>query len=85
MKKLSPQQKQNPLLVEMTSAQSISRAVKQYRLAFNMSQAELAKRAGMIQAEIAKLEAGKANPTLKSLDDLAKAMNARLDVGFRRR
>ena len=40
-----------------------------------ISQRELAKRTKIIQADISKMEQGKGNPTLSTLDRLAKALN----------
>jgi ribosome-binding protein aMBF1 (putative translation factor) len=55
------------------------------RVARGLSQAELARRAGMTQAAIAKLEVGQANPTIKTLERLVGAMNLDLAFGLRQR
>jgi DNA-binding XRE family transcriptional regulator len=50
------------------------------RLEQGLTQAQLAKRAGLHQTAIARVESGKANPTLETLIKLARALNRRLVV-----
>ncbi|MFI1471724.1 helix-turn-helix domain-containing protein [Streptomyces wuyuanensis] len=59
----------------------LGRAVRERREALGMSQAELARTAGLQQA-VARFEAGGTMPTLPMLDRLATALGMRLQVRF---
>ena len=48
----------------------------------NMTQAELAKKSGIPQCDISRIESGKGNPTLKTLRKIAQAFGKRLEVSF---
>lgn len=50
------------------------------RVKRKMSQAELAKRTGLQQTNISRIEHGKANPSLKTLLKITKALGVRLVV-----
>lgn len=52
--------------------------LKKYRVQKSMSQAELAKRAGMAQSAICYLETGQKNPSIKTMEKLAKALDISL-------
>ena len=52
------------------------------RIRSGISQEELARRSGISQADICKLESGKHNTTVKTLKRLAAAMGKRLDISF---
>jgi XRE family transcriptional regulator, regulator of sulfur utilization len=58
----------------------MGKTVRQIRLAKGLSQAEVAKRAGLSREYINKIEAGKYDPPLSTINALAKA----LDVSVRR-
>ncbi len=47
-----------------------------------MTQKELAKKTGIAQGDISKLESGSANPSLKTLQRLAAGMGMRLKLEF---
>ena len=55
-----------------------------FRVEAGWSQAELARQVGTNQANISRLESALANPTLKFLKKVARALGAELDVGLRR-
>ena len=60
----------------------ISYAILQLRKKKKMSQAQLAKRIGTKQSNIARMEAGQQNFTIETLDKIATAMNCKLDIKF---
>ena len=47
-----------------------------------LTQQQLAERTGISQADISKLENGNANPSLKTLQRLASAMDKKLKISF---
>ena len=47
-----------------------------------ITQKELSKRTGISQGDISKLESGNGNPSIKTLQRLAKAMNMSLKIEF---
>ena len=52
------------------------------RKAKNISQVELSKMTGIIQADISRIETGKANPTMNVLIRLADALDMNLNLSF---
>lgn len=52
------------------------------RLALGYSQRELSKKSGVIQADICRIELGKANPTMMTLEKIAKALKISLKELF---
>lgn len=48
----------------------------------NISQIELSKRTGIIQADISRIETGKANPTINVLKRLADALEMNVNLFF---
>ncbi|TDA64065.1 MAG: XRE family transcriptional regulator [Clostridia bacterium] len=61
------------------------RSVIERRLEKGMTQEALARKIGTRQAAIARLESGRANPTLGFLQKVAEALDAELEVGLRPR
>lgn len=59
---------------------SISQAIRQARLDANLSQVELAARAGTSQSAMARYETGAALPTLPTLERLLAACGRRLEI-----
>jgi predicted transcriptional regulator len=59
-----------------------STLIRQARQAAGLTQAELAKRAGMKQPEIARLESVGANPRLSTLDRIVSATGHNLNLGL---
>lgn len=56
--------------------------LSQARADANLTQADLAKSTGIYQADISKIERGLANPSLSTLDRLAKGMGMKLEIKF---
>lgn len=61
---------------------AVIRALIEARRRTGMTQAQLAKRTGIHQADISKLERGNANPSLRTLARLADGMGMKLKVEF---
>jgi transcriptional regulator with XRE-family HTH domain len=59
-------------------ATSIARILRQRRRAAALSQTELAERAGLSQTWISRLERGEENPTLSTLEALARGFGVTL-------
>ncbi|MFI5756156.1 helix-turn-helix domain-containing protein [Streptomyces sp. NPDC051569] len=60
----------------------LGRTVREHREALGMSQAQLARAAGLQQPAVARFEAGGTMPTLPLLERFASALRLRLHVGF---
>ena len=60
----------------------LGKAVRERRLELGLTQVELARRSGMTQSQLSRLEAGGTEPTIRVLDRLAKALDASLSVKF---
>lgn len=61
----------------------LGEAVRHRREELEMTQSELAKRAGLQQPAVARFEAGGTMPTIPMLERLADALGLRLTVEFR--
>ena len=61
----------------------ISLAIIELRKKNKISQAKLAQKAGVKQSAIGRIEAGKQNLTIETLQQIASAFNKKLEVGFR--
>ena len=59
--------------------------IRESREAAGISQRELSRRSGVIQADISKLERGIGNPSLKTIRRIADAMDADVLIYFRLR
>lgn len=57
-------------------------AIAELRGRRRLTQTELAELTGIKQSEISKLENGKANPTLETLQKIAKGLGMRLELKF---
>ncbi|MBA4860528.1 helix-turn-helix transcriptional regulator [Streptomyces sp. PSKA54] len=66
--------------VEIRLAWDLGQAVYDRRTALGISQTELARRAGMTQPQVSKLELGGTVPTLPLLARLARALDAALSL-----
>ncbi len=58
---------------------ALSDNIRKYRIAAKMSQAQLAKEAGVDQSAICKLEKGLFIPTVVLLDEISSALHVSLD------
>ena len=63
----------------------IIRKIIETRIEYGLTQKELARKCGIKQSNISRLESGKANPTLKFLQKIAKAMDSDLFIEFRKK
>jgi DNA-binding XRE family transcriptional regulator len=68
---------------EARAALLLGQMVHDRRTELAMTQAELARRAGMTQPQLSRLESGGATPTVPLLARLAAALDAELDIAFR--
>ena len=60
----------------------VIRAIVDARASLNLTQSDLAKRTGINQADISKLENGTRNPTVRLLKKLADGMDMDLKIEF---
>ncbi|MBQ9868842.1 MAG: helix-turn-helix transcriptional regulator [Ruminococcus sp.] len=61
---------------------TIRQAIIDARNAEGLTQKELSTRSGIAQGDISKLENGSANPSVRTLQRLAKAMGKKLKIEF---
>ncbi|KUL35611.1 helix-turn-helix domain-containing protein [Streptomyces regalis] len=79
-KLLGEQVEESAAYVEAGYAFALGQAVHDRRRELGLSQAELARRAGMTQPQISNVEGGDSVPTLPLLTRLAKALDASLTI-----
>jgi predicted RNase H-like HicB family nuclease/DNA-binding XRE family transcriptional regulator len=72
------------LRVEVSPPLAVAVRIRQTRARLGLTQTELARRAGVSQQQIAKLERPGENPTVATLASVARALGCFLDVEFRR-
>lgn len=56
--------------------------IKEKRLEQNLSQEQLAKRVGIDQSDLSKIEKGLLNPTIKMVNRIAKGLNSNLSISL---
>lgn len=61
---------------------AVIRAITRARAETGITQKDLAKKMGTRQSVISRLESGNANPSIKFLQKLAAALNAKLEIKF---
>jgi transcriptional regulator with XRE-family HTH domain len=71
---------ESPAYTQAGHAFALGQAVYDRRVELGLSQAEVARRAGMSQPQISTIEGGDALPTLPLLGRLAKALDASLAI-----
>jgi len=83
-KELEQELLQNPVIKtevdKLEPEYELARQLIKARLAKKLTQSELAEKAGVKQAYIARLESGTANPTVGSLNQIADALGKRLKL-----
>jgi DNA-binding XRE family transcriptional regulator/predicted RNase H-like HicB family nuclease len=70
------------LWVEVPARLAVKIYLRWARADARLTQSEVAKRAGVSQQQIAKLEHPKANPTIETLEKVAAALGARVEVAI---
>lgn len=65
-----------------TGARWLGRSVRAARLRARLTQEEPARRAGMSQEALSLLERGGGNPTMKTLERIARALDCSLEISF---
>ena len=65
---------------EISPSMMVANAIAEARDKSGLSQKELAKLTGIDQSDISKIERGVGNPSVNTLDRIAKALDARLNV-----
>lgn len=60
----------------------VTRRIVEARIAEGMTQAELAKACGMKQANLSRLENGNGNPSVATLNKIARGLGRRLEINF---
>ena len=76
------EQLQNPEVKKEYDALALEFALISARQEAGMSQQELSQLAGITQADISKIENGKGNPSIKTLQKLAAALHKTLRIEF---
>jgi ribosome-binding protein aMBF1 (putative translation factor) len=66
-------------------AYELGRQVRELRQSHGLSQREVAERMHTTQSVIARLEAGGSKPSISTLERVAKALGASIDIRFRER
>ena len=62
---------------------SLMRAMIDARKSSGLTQKQLSERTGIAQSDISKLESGNGNPSLRTLERLAKGMGMRVQIEFK--
>lgn len=62
---------------------SLMQAMIDARKSSGLTQKQLSERTGIAQSDISKLESGNSNPSLRTLERLAKGMGMRVQIEFK--
>ena len=69
-------------IAEVSANTNVAYAVTEARIKAGLSQAQLATKSNINQADISKIECGTANPSVNTLNRIAKALGANLSITF---
>lgn len=67
----------------VSAADELAHIVSTARSKKGITQNELAKASGIAQADISRIERGKANPSLNTLERIAKALDTKIVIGMK--
>lgn len=70
------------LWVEYAIERRIAQQLIKYRMANDLTQEELAKRAGTSHSQVSRLESGQHHSSVATLEKIAEALNLDLDITF---
>ncbi|MFI6040369.1 helix-turn-helix domain-containing protein [Nocardia sp. NPDC051321] len=80
--KIPPEHRADADYVAAADAFALGQAVHDRRTTLGLTQAELARRAGMTQPQVSRMEGGDVTPTLPLLHRLSIALEAELNLSF---
>ncbi|MCH4183895.1 MAG: helix-turn-helix domain-containing protein [Eggerthellaceae bacterium] len=63
----------------------IMQTLAEIRMDQNLSQSEFSERCGIKQSNLSRLESGKGNPTIKTIEQIAKGLNIKISAQFNRK
>ena len=69
-------------LAKLQPAEEIAREVLKLRMKTGLTQQELAKKLGTTKSVVSRLESGHHAPSVKTLDNIAKAFDMKLTIAF---
>lgn len=67
---------------DQASEREVARCVVEARLAEGMSQKELAEHSGLKQSNLCRLENGNGNPSVETLEKIARGLGRKLRISF---
>lgn len=67
---------------ETETERDLGMTIAQCRINANMSQQELSRKTGVIQADISRIESAKGNPSLKTLKKIASGLGMKVKITF---
>lgn len=68
------------LIIEMDHRQRIGQQLKELREQAGLNQTQMAERTGLLQPNIARVEAGKYNVNIDTLNKMAEALGAEIEI-----
>lgn len=68
--------------IPFEASRKLGSAVSQARVSSGLTQQELAERCGISQESLSRIERGGGNPTAKTLERIAKALDKKLSIAF---
>ncbi|MGP1376186.1 MAG: helix-turn-helix domain-containing protein [Bulleidia sp.] len=76
------EEKRDEIMQEIDPRIAIMREIKMQRIQRHMTQQELSRKTGIIQADISKLENGQSNPSVRTLMRIAEGLDMTLLIEF---